>query len=125
MEDDKGIISESEDGGWYQSEKNVRLVEGPEDKDDELSDISENSQDDDEESEPEDPNNPNGSPLKLKKKGDKKKKKKKKAAEAEAAVAQTVVVAPKVDEKKSNLISTYKKLEESKEVKVEKKPVQT
>lgn len=43
MEDDKGIISESEDGGFYKSDQNRKEhMEGPDDND-ELSDISENS----------------------------------------------------------------------------------
>jgi len=44
LENDRGdMISESEDGGWYQSEKEGGYQYGKHDQEDELSDISENS----------------------------------------------------------------------------------
>jgi len=44
LENDRGdIISESEDGGWYQSEKEGNFLFKHDGQEDELSDISENS----------------------------------------------------------------------------------
>jgi len=73
MEDDRGVISESEDGNYDKFHIRKQNV----DSDDELSDISENSQDDDDSSDPGD----TGSPKKTKKEKKEKRKKKKKKAE--------------------------------------------
>ena len=86
IDNDKAdIISESEDGGWYQSDKDGGFQFGQKEADDELSDISENSQDDDDYDVEIDEK---GIPQKKKAKGDRKKKKRKKKEEKEAAEAQ-------------------------------------
>jgi hypothetical protein len=92
FDEDKGLISESEDGGWYASDREGGdrrhqrdgLKQG---NDDEFDDISEHSSDDVSDSE-EEQVDAQGQTKKVKKpKGEKgeRKKKKKKKAEAEAA----------------------------------------
>lgn len=119
---DRNYISESEDGGWYQSEKDGVNHFDRREADDELSDISENSQDDYET----DPDGADaecdqfGSPHKKKLKGEKRKKRKKKREELEG---QTVPKEQptKAEAKKDSIITAYKKLEEKKEEKTEHK----
>ena len=75
-DEDRGLISESEDG-WYEDKE-----KGDGREDNKFDDISEHSSDDVTDSEPEEPNEPGVQPKKTKKakgeKGEKKKKKKKK-----------------------------------------------
>lgn len=110
-DEDKGLISESDDGGWYASDRdaarNAGLKGGAEDND--FDDISEHSSDDVSDSDPEAEGQ--GSPKKTKKtKGEKRKKKRKKAeAEAQAGAGAgnaEITKAKEPDAKK--LVQTYK-----------------
>lgn len=114
MENDKDIISESDEGGWYQSEKDGGAYQKHGENEDDLSDISENSQDDDD-SEGDDPN---GSPNKKKLKGEKKKKRKKKKEEAEALEKQAAEKTKAENTKGKPIIDAYKEL--AKDTKAEK-----
>lgn len=123
LDEDRAHISESEDGGWYASEKDAphNPIQG--EKEDEFSDISEHSSDDVSDSDPEEGNPDGGGEKKKtkKNKGEKgeKKKRKKKKLEGDPHPpnpAQPSQQPASKQDFRSPLVQTYKKLaEETKE----------
>ena len=128
-DDDKGLISESDDGGWYTNTGNDKdNAVGTGAAENKFDDISEHTSDEMTDSDPEENQAEGDAPKKSKKKaergaGEKKKKKKKKT---EAPIENAADTANLKTEKKDsssmplgkNIIQTYKKLEENKDINV-------